>query len=648
MMLRKLLLASVAFATLTGTAVAADMNAGLNRAELLQLVMQDAGLVGGGTNCFKDVTTQWFANAVCAGKSRGIVTGYADGRFRPETMVTFAEAAAISLRAHGIAVRYDPVWYKPYVEKLAEYGAFPKSVTNISYGVNRTQLAEMLAELRNGTGSNGSDDDDSSSSSSSGDDLVITITQDDNSPDAGDTLTYSIKITNNDNDDQTVDVTAFLDDDMEFESASDDGDEDGDEVQWDNIDIDGDDSQTLKLEVNLDDNLDDGDTLKLRVEAEDATKTRTTEIGGSSNDNNDDNDLTLTIKQSDSSVAPGDTVSYTIEIENNGTSDETVDVTAFLDDDMEFVSASDDGDEDGDEVQWDNIDVNEDETETLTLRVRIPTSADDGDTVKLRVEANDEEKSKTTSIDDEDSNNDDDGDEDVSITITDSDDTVEEGDTLSYTIRLENNSNDDQRVDVRAFLDENMTFVSATDSGDEDSDEVEWNDILVREDQTKSLTLKVRVDNDVEDGDTLVLLVETDDDDDSEETEVVGDNTNDNNDGDAEDVTVSLTDSSDPVQQGDTVTYRIKLTNTGNDDVRVDITASLDDGMSYVSATDSGDLEGNDEVQWENVLVQEDDTRTVLLTVRFNQTVDEGDTLRLKVEVNDGDEDTETTEVDDD
>ena len=73
----------------------------LNRAELTALVIRAARIQPQATdrNCFPDVQEQWFAGVVCASKSRGIVSGYADGTFGPGDQVTAGQAAKIMLNA---------------------------------------------------------------------------------------------------------------------------------------------------------------------------------------------------------------------------------------------------------------------------------------------------------------------------------------------------------------------------------------------------------------------------------------------------------------------------------------------------------------------------------------------------------------------
>ncbi len=339
----------------------------------------------------------------------------------------------------------------------------------------------------------------------------------------------------------------------------------------------------------------------------------------------------LSVSASDTTVEPGDRVTFTIRIKNDRNRDIETDLNAFLDSDMEFVSASDDGEDiEDDEIEWQDIEVDEDDSETVTLKVRIDSNADDGDTLRIRFETDDDEVSLRLEVDDHGNDNDDDNDDDADITvsITETDDPVDEGDTITYRIKLTNNSNDDEETDVTAFLDKNTSFVSASDDGFEDSsDRVEWNDVEVREDKTVTLLLTVRLDSGADDGDTLELEVETDDDSDTETTKVDG---NGNDDGD-EDIDISIDASDSFVRVGDTVTFHIRLENNDNEDIQPVIRAYLDDSMSFLTAGNGGKLTQTDEVRWDDVKIQEDDDRTIQLTVRVNDRVRAGDTLVLRV-----------------
>jgi hypothetical protein len=87
-------------------------NTTINRAELakiLVIAVNENPQVGQFHDCFTDVGKEWFAPYVCYAKGRGWVAGYSDGSFRPSDPVNTAEAIKMILQAQGISVAPPPV-----------------------------------------------------------------------------------------------------------------------------------------------------------------------------------------------------------------------------------------------------------------------------------------------------------------------------------------------------------------------------------------------------------------------------------------------------------------------------------------------------------------------------------------------------------
>lgn len=606
----------------------------ITRADFIVNMMASKGLYGNGGYCFPDVSNQAFAPAVCEAKARGYVRGYGDGKFHPYQNVTLVDAAVFAMRVEGVSLPSDTIWYRPAIEKLADWDAIPKSLHSIATPLSVSQANEVLISVRN----RGDDDKEDVEHDDDDDDLTVSITDNPTRVDTGDIIEYRIRIQNDDNDDIEVDVRAELDDDVSFVSATGGGDRDDDVVEWDDVEIDDDDDVVFTLRVRVRSGADD--TVKLRVEVENEVDEELTDIRDSDHDDDDD-DIEISVEDSDDPVEPGDTVTYRIRLKNNTNSDEEVDVEAFLDSDMIFVSATDGGDEDDDVVEWDDIEVEEDETTTLLLTVRMRSSLNDGDTVTLRVRSEGSTETEITRIDD-DNDDDDDHDHDLDISITETADPVEEGEVITYRITVTNNENSRISTDVRAFLDDETSFVFASNSGDlRGDDEVEWDNVGIDRDRSVTLLLSVRPRSSVRDGDTVRLRVEAGDDEDSEETRIEEDDDDDNNDN----LRVTITDSPDPAEPGNTVTYRIRVENRDNDDARVDVRARLDADMIYISSSHGGDIRGSD-VRWNNVDIDGDDDFELILNIRVRTSADDGDTIRLNVDAG-GEEDTESTRIED-
>lgn len=122
----------------------------INRAEFTKIIMEAyyKGLAKG-AHCFPDVGTEWFAKYVCFGKNRNYIAGYPDGNFYPAHDINFVEVAKILINADGVKITPDAsVWYKPYVDQLTLSHAIPASITTFSQKVTRGEMAEMVYRLK--------------------------------------------------------------------------------------------------------------------------------------------------------------------------------------------------------------------------------------------------------------------------------------------------------------------------------------------------------------------------------------------------------------------------------------------------------------------------------------------------------------------
>jgi len=149
------------------------------------------------------------------------------------------------------------------------------------------------------------------------------------------------------------------------------------------------------------------------------------------------------------------------------------------------------------------------------------------------------------------------------VSIDVDDDEVDAGDEIEYEIRVRNNTNQSQTFDLTAFLDRDMEFVDANGGGDDNGDEVEWNDVFVGANDTKVLDLTVETDNDLNDGDSVRLRVETDCDSDSEEVDIRGERIAR---GEAN-LTIDKSVDRNEALPGDVLSYTLTVRNTGSDSI---------------------------------------------------------------------------------
>ena len=123
----------------------------INRAEFLKIVMELLGINAEGfANCFKDVTTQWFAPYICKAKALGLVDGYPDGYFRPDWDINLVEAAKIVIEAFNIDTSdtFDDTWFQKFIIALEHNSAIPVSIDEFVSLVTRGEMAEMVWRLK--------------------------------------------------------------------------------------------------------------------------------------------------------------------------------------------------------------------------------------------------------------------------------------------------------------------------------------------------------------------------------------------------------------------------------------------------------------------------------------------------------------------
>lgn len=128
-------------------------NTTINRAEFLSILMdsrfpQRQPIDRG---CFTDLNVrmpQWYARTTCAARELGIVQGYPDGSFRPERPVQFDEALAMAFHAFGIWVpQATGAWYEPYLSTARQYNILTQFLSSPAHLMTRGEMAALTIRL---------------------------------------------------------------------------------------------------------------------------------------------------------------------------------------------------------------------------------------------------------------------------------------------------------------------------------------------------------------------------------------------------------------------------------------------------------------------------------------------------------------------
>lgn len=131
----------------------------ISRAELLKMLLDVIGFSPIGREfsaCFSDVFNQWFAPYVCVAHRKGWVTGYPDFSFRPEQVVSRAEAVTLAARILDPTLHIDALrpyedapegtWYYLPLQAMASNDLLPfeENIFSPLRGMQRGEVAEIL------------------------------------------------------------------------------------------------------------------------------------------------------------------------------------------------------------------------------------------------------------------------------------------------------------------------------------------------------------------------------------------------------------------------------------------------------------------------------------------------------------------------
>lgn len=131
----------------------------VNRAELLKILIGSLDIspsVQEYHDCFPDVKKQWFAPFVCYAKDKKLISGYADGTFKPDHPVNTVEAIKMIVNMYGYELMQtssvapyndvDPsAWYAPYVHLAKSAGILEaQGQLGVSTAISRGKVSGMV------------------------------------------------------------------------------------------------------------------------------------------------------------------------------------------------------------------------------------------------------------------------------------------------------------------------------------------------------------------------------------------------------------------------------------------------------------------------------------------------------------------------
>ena len=467
-------------------------------------------------------------------------------------------------------------------------------------------------------------------------DLSISKTDNRSTVENGETLNYIITITNNSSiDANSVEIKDTLPNDTTYVSSSNGGSANGHIITWDQVSISANSSVQLSVNASVNSNTSNGTILLNTVQI----------VGGNSATDsptvtsNTTNDVTIDITDQTDPVRPSDVFCYSIRVTNlnsNPVVDATV--TQTLDSQTSYTSSTDGGSHSSGLITWDNVDISGTGTKTLNSCVRVDSNADDDDILNSNAYILSKSDSETTRVDDDD---DDEGECRI-VSIEDDPDPVEPGEIFEYTIKIRNESNDDEEYTITAFLDSDTTYLSSSHGGDDVSRrEIEWDDFDIDSDDTETVRITVRMDNDIEEDETVRIRVTCEDDNETETTRVEGGGTSD---GDAH-LRVDKSANRDEAKPGDTVFYTITVRNDSDEAARnVTVSDRFTAGSISIEDNGNGSSVGNG-INWRIPILNVNDSRTFTYKVKVGRDMKHGQLIINTVRVSSSDLDRDATDT---
>ena len=278
------------------------------------------------------------------------------------------------------------------------------------------------------------------------------------------------------------------------------------------------------------------------------------------------------------SVKIGDTLTYTISVKNNGDKVAKAIIYDNVPEGTVLLNKDNNEDENTKKLTW-RVTVEPGETENVEFTVRV--KAEKG-TIKNSAIVNGKTTEETeTGI--------------INITGKKEVNTSEAkvGDTLTYTIKLTNNENADGTVTVTDEIPAGTTLVekSITNNGVESNGTITWTDVEVKAGDTVEVSFKVTINSDTKTSVTNKAVIDGNKPTEEVETKV------------ANIIGAKSVDKS-TAKVGDTLTYTIKLTNSGNGDGKVTVTDEIPTGTRIKDENTTGYNKETNTMTWSNVEVK--------------------------------------------
>jgi len=402
--------------------------------------------------------------------------------------------------------------------------------------------------------------------------LEIHKTVDKESVKIGDTLTYTISVKNNGDKVAKAIIYDNVPEGTVLLNKDNNEDENTKKLTW-RVTVEPGETENVEFTV--------------RVKAEKGTIKNSAIVNGKTTNETETGIINITGKKevNTSEAKVGDTLTYTITLTNNGNADGKVTVTDEIPTGITLVAdsitANGSYNEENKTITWTDVKVEAGKTAEVSFKATINSDTKTSVTNKAVIDGNKPTEEVETKV--------------ANITGTKTVDKTEAkvGDTLTYIITLTNNGNADGTVTVTDEIptgtrikDENITGYN------KETNTMTWSNVEVKANGgTATLTLEVVVKDDTTDTVKNVAKIDNKEIPEKPETKVAN-------------ITGAKSVDKPTAKVGDTLTYTIKLTNSGNGDGKVTVTDEIPTGTRIKDENTTGYNKETNTMTWSNVEVK--------------------------------------------
>ncbi len=317
----------------------------------------------------------------------------------------------------------------------------------------------------------------------------ITVTDGKESVIPGGNMVYVITLKQQRQDARIVNVDFHLPHQGNIVSASDSGDVHEGHVRWTNISVYKNVTRTITVNANVKPEAAVGQYMVARAIVSGEEATDTTLVENYTAPQNDTYKVSITDGRE--FITPGQNLTYTVRVKNTSSTAKTTDVRASMPYMSDYLNISDGGVRDSYNVTWKNVTLNPGVEKVFSYTVLVDRDAVDRFAIRARayvgtISALDETVVRFGLPYNA-----------ITTSITDNRNTAEIGQLLTYVIKATNTSDIvGTQVAISANMPQFGEFVSATEGGISDGNNVRWliAQIAPRDTRTFSYTVRVRSD----------------------------------------------------------------------------------------------------------------------------------------------------------